>query len=300
MVKKRRLGKGLDALLSAQETVNEIQSVDTDSGKAQQIVKELPVEWLSRGRYQPRRHMAQEQLEELAESIKAQGIMQPLVVRELSEAQFEIIAGERRWRAAQIAGLETVPCLIREVDDEATIAMAIIENIQRENLNSMEEAIALDRLAREFDLTHQQTANAVGKSRTSVSNLLRLLSLELAVREQLERGDIELGHAKVLLSLKGQPQVQAAKQVALKALTVRETENLVKHWGQEAKSTPTKAPIDPNIGALEQKLSDLLAAKVDVKHSTKGKGKLVIQYASLDELDGIIEKISGQKTLLDD
>ena len=234
--------------------------------------------------------MAPDALEELANSVRAQGIIQPVVVRELARDKYEIIAGERRWRAAQLAGLDTIPCIIKDVSDEATIAIALIENIQREDLNAMEEATALQRLQDEFNLTHQGVADAVGKSRTTVTNLLRLNNLNEEVKILLERGDIELGHAKVLLAAEGQLQNDLAKIIVAKALTVREAEKLVNKALNPAESKPVQAP-DPNVQQLEARLSERLGANVAISHNRKGKGKVVISYASLDELDGILAHI---------
>jgi len=258
------------------------------------LSKPKPVEFLQPGQYQPRKDMHPEALEELAASIKVQGIMQPIVVRAISpnsnNTKYEIIAGERRWRAAQMAGLHEVPTIIRDVADEAAIAMALIENIQRENLNPMEEAVALHRLQEEFELTQQQVADAVGKNRVTVTNLLRLMNLNDDVRLMLERGDIEMGHARALLGLQGEHQSEAARTVVAKSFTVRQTEELVRTW-HEQKNTAPKPKADPDIQRLETRLSDRLGAKVELKHNAKGKGKLVINYASLDELDGILGHI---------
>ena len=235
--------------------------------------------------------MAADALDELAASIKAQGIIQPIVVRALGAQQFEIIAGERRWRAAQLAGLSQVPCVIKDVADEAVMAMALIENIQREDLNAMEEAVALQRLINEFTLTHQQVADAIGKSRASVSNLLRLNSLNRDVKTLLEHGDIEMGHARALLALEGELQSQAAANIAQRGLTVRDTEKLVKKLTEpkvEANSTKHK---DPDIINLEYRLSERFNSKVVIKQGANGKGKLTIDYSSLAELDDIIASI---------
>ncbi len=295
MAKKRGLGgMGLDALLAgaaASKPATDASDDATESPKSNEgELKKIPIEFLKPGQYQPRKDMHPEALEELAASIRAQGIMQPIVVRPISAKQYEIIAGERRWRAAQMAGLHEVPVLVRDVPDEAAIAMALIENIQRENLNPMEEAVALHRLQEEFDLTQQQVADAVGKSRVTVTNLLRLMNLNEEVKTLLEHGDIEAGHAKVLLGLQGESQTEAARHVVAKGLTVRQTEVLVKGWHDKKPPQP-KAPRNPDIQRLESKLGDRLGAKVELKHTPKGKGKLVISYSSLDELDGILEHI---------
>ena len=225
VVKKRGLGRGLDALLGADARTAKAEPEDV-SGKLQ----EVPIEWIQPGKYQPRKVIEDEALQELASSIKAQGIMQPIVLRSISENKYEIIAGERRWRASQLAGLEKIPAIVREVNDESAIAMSLIENIQREDLNPMEEAIALQRLIKEFDLTHQQVAEAVGKSRTAVTNFLRLINLSAEVSQMLAHGDIEMGHARALLSLDDEKQSQAAKEIAAKQLNVRQAEALVKSW----------------------------------------------------------------------
>jgi len=299
MAKKRGLGGGgLDVLLAgankSKPQAQESEDSSASSIEQKELLKQLPIEYLRPGQYQPRKDMHPEALEELAASIKAQGIMQPIVVRPISRASveksYEIIAGERRWRAAQMAGLQDVPCIIKDVPDEAAIAMALIENIQRENLNPMEEAVALHRLQVEFELTQQQVADAVGKSRVTVTNLLRLMNLNEDVKTLLEHGDIEMGHAKVLLGLQGTDQSVAAKQVVAKGLTVRQTESLVRGWGE--KSTKTEKPAkNPDIQRLEGSLSDRLGAKVELKHNAKGKGQLVISYSTLDELDGILDHI---------
>jgi ParB family transcriptional regulator, chromosome partitioning protein len=289
--KKRGLGRGLEALLTnshkQREHDNQLPTIELSTSELQQ----LPIEWLQPGRYQPRKDMAPEALEDLAASIKAQGIIQPIVVRAVAEQRYEIIAGERRWRAAQIARLAEVPCLVKSVADDAAIAMALIENIQREDLNAMEEAVALQRLLSEFKLTHQEVADAVGKSRATVTNLLRLNNLMSESKTLLERGDIELGHAKLLLALEGEQQAEVARVIAAKALTVREADKLVRLALEAPKQAPTKAAPDADIKRLEQRLSDRLSAAVAINHNRKGKGKLVINYSSLDELDGILQHL---------
>jgi ParB family chromosome partitioning protein len=293
-LRKKKLGRGLDALLGAsqQSAAPEVGASDgpQDPVSDDGTLKNLPIEYLRRGKYQPRRDFDEGALEELAASIRAQGIMQPIVVRHLDTAnQYEIIAGERRWRAAQLAGLDVVPVVIKDVTDEAAIAMALIENIQRENLSPLEEASALKRLQTEFELSQQQVADAVGKSRSVIANLLRLLSLETEVQDLLQLGSIDTGHAKVLLALEGQQQVTAAKQVAKQGLTVRQTEALVKTLALDTPPEPPKK--DPDIQRLEQDLASILGAKVAIAHTTSGRGKLVINYTDLDELDGILAKI---------
>ena len=287
MVKKRGLGeKGLGALLKG-------SSVDPKSEHFQDgELKYLPVEYLQRGKYQPRRDMDQEALEELAESIRQQGIMQPIIVRELGKNSFEIIAGERRWRAAQLAGLDKVPTIIREVEDNAAVAMALIENIQRENLNAMEEAMALQRLQEEFDLTQHQVAEAVGKSRSTVTNLLRLIQLTDEVKLMLEHGDLEMGHGRAMLALRPEQQIQAARLVESRSLSVRQTEALVRKLLDEQKEKPlTEMKANKDVERLEEDLSEKIGASVSIQHSSKGKGKLTIKYNSLDELDGILKHI---------
>jgi len=295
MSPKKRLGRGLDALLTKpMVAVSRPDSAEQNNDG----LKNLPVEHLQRGQYQPRIDMRQDSLEELAESIKAQGVVQPIVARPVSKKdgsqRYEIIAGERRWRAAQMAGLAEIPAVIRDVPDESAIAMALIENIQRENLNPLEEARALDRLIREFDLTHAEAAKAVGRSRASVSNLLRLQDLSEKVKPLLEDRQIEMGHARALLALSNAvQQLDAARQVVKKGLSVRETEKLVKHILDSGRSKPArKTPAqNADIRRLEIEVSEKLGAKVSVDHTTKGAGKLVIRYNSLDELDGILKHI---------
>ena len=301
--RKRGLSKGLDALLSSSESYQQHQdevriqqqAEDRASGVEHPPrdgeLRHLPVECMERGRYQPRRDMSPDALEELAESIRAQGVMQPIVVRPLGEKRYEIIAGERRWRAAKMAELDTIPAVIREVPDEAAIAMALIENIQRENLNPMEEAIALGRLKEEFGLTHQQVADAVGKSRAMVTNLLRLMSLESDVKKLLEHGDLEMGHARALLALTGNKQVEAARTVGAKGLSVRQTEELVRDFEKAKPAKPAPVKEDPNVKALITDLSDRLGAPVQIQQGQGNKGKLVISYNNLDELDGILAHI---------
>ena len=287
-IKKRGLGRGLDALLggvtSADLQAEAIQAADHE-------LKQLPVERIQRGKYQPRRDMDQERLDELAQSIRAHGVMQPIVVRAISAERFEIIAGERRWRAAQLAGLDKVPALVREVADEAAIAMALIENIQREDLNPLEEAQALQRLQQEFELTQQQVADAVGKSRVTISNLLRLLALPEEIKTLMAHGDLEMGHARALLGLPAERQVEGARHVVAQGLTVRQTEALVRQWLNAPVKAPKAPAQDPDIERLEQRLADKLGACVQIKHGAKGKGQLVIRYSSLDELQGVLAHI---------
>ncbi len=289
--KKRGLGKGLDALIGRATSKEPAAPAATGEPKDGDL-RELPIELMQRGRYQPRRDMKPEALEELANSIRAQGVMQPIVVRPVAGGRYEIIAGERRWRASQMAGLEKVPALVREVPDEAAIAMALIENIQREDLNAMEEAQALKRLQDEFSLTHQQVAEAVGKSRATVSNLLRLLALNEDVQKLLDHGDLEMGHARALLSLTGPAQSEAARTVAAKALSVRQTEALVRELAEARPAKPKgKAAASADIRRLEEELSERVGVPVKLEHTASGKGKLVLRYNSLDELDGILTHI---------
>lgn len=304
--KKRGLGRGLDTLLASKPApaaeqiqpapVNTITSTEdqlsapSGSAPVDGQLRQLPVDMIQRGKYQPRRDMDPESLEELASSIRAQGVMQPIVVRPIARDRYEIIAGERRWRASQLAGLHDIPVIIRDVADDAAIAMALIENIQREDLNPMEEAMALQRLQEEFALTQQEVADAVGKSRSTVANLLRLLSLREDVRTLLEHGDLEMGHARALLGLPVHLQSNAANTVVAKSLSVRQTEALVRQL-QEQKPSPASVEISSDIKQLETELSEKLGCEVSVHHSAKGKGKLVLKYNNLDELDGIIAHI---------
>jgi ParB family transcriptional regulator, chromosome partitioning protein len=296
--KRRSLGRGLGALLGQPEPDDESEVVTPL--RSEDELQRLPVDLLQRGKYQPRIDMRPETLQELADSIKAQGVVQPIVVRPLEgdgvpghAQRYEIIAGERRWRAAQLAGLHEIPAVVRHVADEAAIAMALIENIQRENLNPLEEARALDRLITEFDMTHATAAVAVGRSRAAVSNLLRLLELTDEVKTLVEHRELEMGHARALLGLEGRrQQAEVGALVANKKLSVRETEALVKRLTQPQGAPAESAPrADPNIRRLESELSEKLGAKVAVQHSASGKGKLVISYHTLDELDGILEHI---------
>ena len=287
--KKRGLGRGLDALLAGSSEDSPEQAVE----KGEASLRELPVDLIQPGRYQPRTGMDPEALQELADSIRSQGVVQPVVVRSIGDGKYELIAGERRWRAAQRAGLHEIPAVVRKVPDQAAIAMALIENIQRENLSSLEEAKALARLIEEFDLSHQAAAEAVGRSRTSVTNLLRLLELEPDVRDLVEKKKIEMGHARALLAIKGQAQVALANKVAAQDLSVRETEKLVRRHQQQSDAPPKQGSRrkDPDLERLEQDLTDRLGARVAVEQGRGGKGKLVIRYTSLDELDGILDKI---------
>lgn len=290
--KRQSLGTGLDALLGFSDDIN-INEQNNNTKDADGTLRDLPVEFLQRGKYQPRRDLDADALQELANSISQQGVMQPIVVRKIATDKYEIVAGERRWRATQQAGLESIPAIIRTITDEAAIAMALIENIQREDLNSIEESRALIRLQDEFQLTQQQVADAVGKSRSAVTNLMRLASLEPAVQKQLELGEIELGHAKCLLALPSNTQIMAGREVAANAMSVRQTETLVKRMQQSGSVKPVEQVIsaDPDILRAQQELSEKVGALVIIQHSTKGSGKLVIKYHSVDELEGILAHI---------
>ena len=281
--KRKGLGRGLDALLGT--------SLEPASTTQDGELRQLPVEFLQRGRYQPRTGFDPAALQELADSIKAQGIVQPIVARPLGGTKYEIIAGERRWRAAQLAGLAEVPVLVRDVPDEAALAVALIENIQREDLNPLEEATALKRLIDEFGLTHQEVAEAVGRSRASVSNLLRLLDLHPEVKDAIARGELEMGHARALAGLPEAKQPAAAAQVLARGMTVRQTEALVRRLQQGEPADASAKRLDPDIRRLQEDLSERLGAAVRSQHGRNGSGKLVIQYSSLDELDGILARL---------
>jgi len=287
MAKKRGLGRGLDALLSSRE-----QIVSVSDEERQHSLNTVPVDQIQRGSYQPRIHFDPEALQELADSIAAQGVVQPVVLRQVASG-YELIAGERRWRAAQLIGLHEIPAVIRDLDDRSAAAVALIENIQREDLNALEEARAFQRLIDDFALTHQQVAEAVGRSRAAVSNFLRLLDLGDEVQSYLVAGELEMGHARALLALSGAIQLAAARTVINKGLTVRATEALVKQklLGDSVEKSPVDAQTDPNIRSLEQSLGERIGVPVNIKHGQNGKGKLLISYNSLDELDGILEHI---------
>ncbi len=301
-VRKKGLGRGLDALLGG---LNE-RDTDTsdrtgtaegalDGGEPRGTLTSLPLDLIERGRFQPRRDFDPEGLRELADSISAQGVIQPIVVRALAGGRYEILAGERRWRASQQAGLGEIPVVIREADDQSAMAIALIENIQRADLNPLEEASALQRLLGEFGLTHAQIAEAIGRSRASVTNLLRLLELNDDVKRALERGQLEMGHARALLGIKGPRQSAAATQVMSRGLSVRETERLVRQIQQEeeGRTTPVARPgaVDPDVRRLQDDLADRLGAQVQIQPGNRGGGRLVIAYHSLDELDGILAHI---------
>lgn len=280
--KKPRLGRGLDALLDA----------TLKSSPGRDNLRNIPIELLQRGKYQPRTRMDKQALVELANSIRAQGVVQPIVVRELDNGNYEIIAGERRWRAAQLAELETIPANVRKVPDEAAIAISLIENVQREDLNPLEEATALQRLIDEFGMTHQQIADHIGRSRVAVTNLLRLLTLNEDVRELLGEGRIDMGHARALLALSGGAQSQIARQVAQQELSVRATEALVRRRLRQPAGRKARRPgLDPDIRALQEELSERLGTRVRISHKRNGRGTLIIDYSSADELEGILERI---------
>jgi ParB family chromosome partitioning protein len=288
MTRKRGLakGRGLDALLGSiqaeQQTLEE--STTAPDGQLQQVAVTL----LQRGEYQPRSYINEDELKELAESIKQHGVMQPIVIRKLAETErYEIIAGERRWRAAQLAGLSHIPAIIRDISDQVAIALALIENIQRQDLNPIEQATALQRFHEEFGLSHQEIADTVGKARTTVSNLLRLLSLEDSVKSLLAEQKLDMGHARAILSLKKAEQRQVADMIVKKALSVRQTEQLVRELSAP-KSTQVQRSSSADIAELTTRLSDRFGAQVQIDHNAKGKGKIVIKYHSLDELDGIL------------
>lgn len=282
MQKKRGLGRGLSELLG------DVVSPPASAEKPQDVQK-LPIEFLQRGKYQPRRDMDPEKLKELSDSIAAQGIIQPIVVRKTDGDKYEIIAGERRWRAAQLAELAEVPVIVKDIDDRSVMAVALIENIQREDLNALEEAEALHRLLDEFELTHQQIAESVGKSRTTVTNLLRLLDLAGEVKTMLARGQLEMGHARALLGLDEAKQVEIANKAVKQHLTVRAVEKLVRELHDEKPAVAKK--VDPDTLRLQRELSERTGAKVEINHQSNGKGKLVINYSSLEELEGIIGRI---------
>ena len=284
MSRKKVLGRGLDALLSG-------SAVAPAPGDEREL-RELPVDLIQRSRFQPRRHLDPDALEELARSIRARGVVQPVVVRPSGDGRlYELVAGERRWRAAQMAELATVPALVKELPDDAALAVALIENIQREDLNAIEEALTIGRLIDEFDLTHQEAGDAIGRSRAAVSNLLRLLELREDVRKRLEDGDLEMGHARALLSLEGEAQSRAAEEVVARALNVRQTEALVRRLAAAPAESPSPPPADPDLHRLENELGERLGAPVAIRHGQRGKGRVVIRYASLNELDGILARI---------
>lgn len=279
MAKLKGLGRGLDALLSK----------NNDGNVPEELLQKLAISLLQPGKYQPRTSMDQESLTELAESIKAQGVMQPILVRPISEGRFEIIAGERRWRAAQIAGLSEVPVIIREVADESALAMSLIENIQREDLNPLEEALGIQRLIKEFNLTHQTAGVALGSSRSTISNLLRLLNLAAPVQKMMMQGQIDMGHGRALLALSPNQQIEIANLIAQKQLSVRETEKLVNRI-EEPQIKKVNKP-DQDILRLQEEVSQKIGAQVTIKQMKQGAGNVVIHYTSLEQLDGILAKL---------
>lgn len=288
MMKKSRLGRNLDMLLSGQPFEDLVQGTSP-----KEELRLLPIEWLQAGRYQPRREFSKDALEDLANSIRTQGIINPIVVRLISENRYEIIAGERRWRAAQLANLNEVPILIKDISDETALAISLIENIQRQDLNPLEEAEGIQRLVNEFQLTHQEIAKTLGRSRTTITNLLRLLSLAPPVKLLLQQGQLEMGHARALLSLEGHLQIQAAEKVVKNKLSVREIERLIQNGTliKSEISSPFKK-MDTDVQQLERQLSETLGAKVYFKQTIQGKGQLVIHYNNLEELDGILSHIN--------
>ena len=295
--KRRGLGRGLDALLagSAAPTNASADVAQGDAANSEKL-RQLAVHAIQRGKYQPRSHFDENTLRELADSILAQGLVQPVIVRPVAagadgEPQFELIAGERRWRAAQLAGLQEIPAVVRDVADDAAIAMSLIENIQREDLNTLEEALALQRLQSEFDLTHQEVATAVGRSRTAVTNLLRLLELNDDLKAFVEQGQLDMGHARALLALKGAEQSEVGRLVVRRELTVRQTEQLVRQTLQGDDATAVVQKTNPDVLRLQNELADKLGAKVAIRQGSAGKGKLTIDYQSLEELDGILARI---------
>lgn len=304
-MRKKGLGRGLGALMSnsaasgaagatgaeAAAELSAMANPTLSEPKGDGSLAEINVANIGPSRFQPRREFDEEALNELASSIKTQGLMQPVVVRARTGGRFELIAGERRWRASKLAGLDKIPALVREVSDEQASAMALIENIQREDLNPLEEAMALNRLKDEFELTQQQVADTVGKSRVAVTNLLRLLNLAPKVRDMLANGDLEMGHARALLSLDAHNQEKAALEVIERQLSVRQTEALARQWLQPKPVVEKPAGPDPDTAALERRLSDNIGAPVQIRQDAKGRGQLVIKYTSLDELDGILRHL---------
>ena len=268
----------------SQSTLKQVQSKSRDE------LHHLPLDVIRPGRYQPRSVFDEEKLAELADSIRAQGVVQPVVVRPVGDDEYELIAGERRWRAAQIAGIDDIPAVVRDVPDEVSVAMALIENIQREDLNPLEEATALRRLIDDFQMTHQEAADAVGRSRAAVSNLLRLLELMQEVKDMIDMRLIEMGHARALLSLDDDLQVQAAREVVRKRLSVRDTENLARRLQQSKKKKGSRR-VDPDILSLQNRLGEILGARVRIQHQASGKGKLVISYNNSDEFEGILDRL---------
>lgn len=295
-IKKRGLakGRGLDALLgSIQKEKLQLEAQGVDHGQ----LKQIDVDQLQRGTYQPRRFIHEADLQELAASIEKHGVMQPIVIRPIADAEqpYEIIAGERRWRAAQLAGLKQVPAIVRELTDQVAIALALIENIQRQDLNPIDQAMALQRFHEEFGLSHQEIADTVGKARTTISNLLRLLSLTDQVKQLMQEGQIDMGHARAILSMKADDQIKMANIVIEKGLSVRQTEQWVRDWNAPKQDPASKAAVSADLNQLTQQLSERFSANVKIDHNQQGKGKLVIHYHSLDELDGILNICLAEK-----
>ena len=278
--RKRGLGKGLGALLKVEEA------------SVADKLDEIPLEWIRSGEHQPRKNFDDTALKELTQSIKAQGVMQPIVLRAIGKDQYEIIAGERRWRAAQQAGLEKIPAVVRTADNKSAIALSLIENVQREDLNPMEEAQALQSLVMEFNLTHQEIADALGKSRTAVTNSIRLNNLCREVTVLLANGSIEMGHGRALLALTEQQQAVLAREIVTRQLSVRQTEEKVRKLGEAISSDSPKREVDADTRILQERLSNKLGQPVRIQHTSRGKGKLIISYGSLDELDGILQQFS--------
>ncbi len=291
-IKRQSLGKGLDALMGDYGSLHQDQKQDVRKRfVSDREVRDIPIEFLERGKYQPRKEYNSKALDELAASIGQQGVLQPIIAREVRSGGYEIIAGERRWLAAQRAGLETVPVIIRDIDDRSAIAMALVENIQRENLNAMEESEALIRLQNEFHLTQQEIADTIGKSRTTITNLMRLANLEPMVQNYLIQGDLDLGHAKCLLGLVGKSQIDAAASVVESGLSVRQTEAMVKSFQKKTSKQSKIEKVQPDLDRLQQDISERIGADAKIQHSASGRGKLILRYNSLDELDGILAHI---------
>lgn len=291
---RKTTGTALDAFIDAKQIIEDShQDMETARETAGSQLREIAVDLIQRGRYQPRRHIDEAGIDELAASIQAQGLMQPIILRPIGNDRYEIIAGERRWRAVQKAGLDQITAIIRDIADESAIAMSLIENMQREDLNAMEEAMALQRIKDEFELTHEEVAQAVGKSRSAVTNLMRLTNLPEQVRTLVERGDLEMGHARAILPLETAQQLPAAREIIDGDMSVRQAETMVRSLQDKplTKKTSSTVPKDSDVVALEQELSEKLGAPVSVNQGRGGKGKLVINYASLDILDGILKRI---------
>jgi len=298
--KKRGLGRGLDALLGPKASVSQVQATAVIEPLPGEVLRRLPISQLQPGKYQPRREMDETKLAELADSIRSQGVIQPILARQLPGGNYEIVAGERRWRASKLAGLDEVPVVVRELEDRTVIAMALIENIQREDLNPLEEAEALQRLISEFTLTHAEAAEAVGRSRAAVSNLLRLLELPIAIRVLLESRRLEMGHARALLTLAPELASKLAQEAADEGWSVREVERRAQAFaaGKVPSNRPqaaAKTAPQADIASLETELSESLGAKVAITHGRGGKGKLIIHYSDLDTLDGVLERLRAQR-----